>query len=191
MNETIEIRWHGRGGQGTVTAAKVFAESCLHSGKHVQAFPEYGPERSGAPVQAYNRISSHELRQHCPVIHPHVVVIVDTTLIEKIVVSTGMMDNTYFLLNACTVSDKTKETIGLKKNQKIFCVDATGIALDTIGRNLPNSPMVGALAKISGLSEFEPLLKNVEKSFGKKFSPKVVEGNLIGLKRGWEEVREV
>jgi len=191
MKKTIEIRWHGRGGQGTVTAAKVFAEACMHSGRHVQAFPEYGPERSGAPLQAYNRISAKELRQHCPVLNPHIVVIVDATLLDKIDVSVGAFDNTLFLVNMSAATEETKQKIGIRDEQKLFYVDASQIAMDTIGKALPNSPMVGALTRISGLAEFDPLVRDVEKSFGKKFTRKVVDGNLDGLKRGWKEVREL
>jgi len=191
MNKTIEIRWHGRGGQGTVTAAKVFAEACMHSGRYVQAFPEYGPERSGAPLQAYNRISFQELRQHCPVLHPHIVVIVDATLLDGIDVSTGTYDDTLFLINAIAPNEETKKKIRMRNGQKLYCVEASRIANDTLGKALPNSPMVGALARISGLAELVPLVGDVEKSFGKKFARKIVTGNLDGLKRGWEEVREI
>src|SRR5512140_2778164 len=89
MADTVEIRWHGRGGQGTVTAAKVLADACLSGGRHVQAFPEYGPERAGAPLRAYNRVSSKELRMHCPVLEPQVVSVVDATLLDSINVAEG------------------------------------------------------------------------------------------------------
>lgn len=108
--EKVEIRWHGRGGQGTVTAAKVFADACLSGGRYVQAFPEYGPERAGAPLRAYNRVSSKELRMHCPVSNPDVVVVVDPTLIESIDVTEGAKDDAKFIINS------SKEAAELRKN---------------------------------------------------------------------------
>lgn len=190
MNKTVEIRWHGRGGQGTVTAAKVFADACLSSGRYVQAFPEYGPERAGAPLQAYNRISGKELRKHCPVSRPDVVVIVDVSLLDGINVSAGTYENTVFLVNTGKDKKAIKQMMQLQPGQKLFCVNGSKIALKTIGRPLPNSPMVGALGKITGLVGLEVIVKDVEKSFGKKFSSKMVIGNLEAVKLGWEEVSE-
>ncbi|MCG2690693.1 2-oxoacid:acceptor oxidoreductase family protein [Candidatus Parcubacteria bacterium] len=191
MNETIEIRWHGRGGQGTVTAAKVFADACMSGGRYIQAFPEYGPERSGAPLLAYNRISTKELRKHYPVRNPGVVVIVDATLIEGVDVSAGVPDDAVFLINAARNMDNIKKKLHLKPGQKLYAVDGSRIAQECIGRPLPNSPMVGALAKITGLAGLEVVVKNVEKSFGKKFSQKIVTGNLNAAETGWTEVCEI
>jgi pyruvate ferredoxin oxidoreductase gamma subunit len=191
MKKIIEIRWHGRGGQGTVTAAKVFAEACLHSGRYVQAFPEYGPERSGAPLHAYNRISNRELRQHCPVLNPHIVVVVDATLLDKTDVTVGTFDDAFFLINSSAPPDEIRKKIATRTGQKLYCVDASRIAMETIGKALPNSPLVGALTRISALAEFYPLIRDVEKSFGKKFTREVVMGNIEGLKKGWEEVKQI
>ena len=192
MKEVVEIRWHGRGGQGTVTAAKVFADTCLGSGQFVQAFPEYGPERAGAPLQAYNRISPKELRKHCPVSRPDIVVVVDTTLLDNIDVTAGTTDQTVFLVNSGKNMERLKENIKPAAGQKVFCVDGSRIAMDAIGRPLPNAPMVGALAKVSGIAalDLEVVVKAVEKSFGKKFPQKIVDGNKAATKKGWEEVRE-
>ncbi|HSV96746.1 MAG TPA: 2-oxoacid:acceptor oxidoreductase family protein [Spirochaetota bacterium] len=191
MKNLIEIRWHGRGGQGTVTAAKVFADACLSGGRHIQAFPEYGPERSGAPLKAYNRISSEALRKHCPVLNPDIVVVVDSTLLDGINVAEGTHADTVYLVNTNKSADETKQKIGLKDNQKLFCLDGTQIAIDSIGRALPNSTMVGALAKISSMLSLDKAVDGVERSFGKKFSRAVIDGNLSAAKRGWEEVKEV
>ncbi len=190
MNETMEIRWHGRGGQGTVTAAKMFADACLSSGRYVQAFPEYGPERAGAPLQAYNRISAKELRKHCPVARPDIVVVMDVTLLDGIDVSAGTGGHTVFLVNAGKDKQGIKNKIGLAPGQKIYGLNGNQIALDAIGRALPNAPMVAALAKISGLSGLDVVVKDVEKSFGKKFSQKIVAGNCEAAKMGWQEVVE-
>ncbi|MEN2985645.1 MAG: 2-oxoacid:acceptor oxidoreductase family protein [Thermodesulfovibrionaceae bacterium] len=188
--ERIEIRWHGRGGQGTITAAKVFADACLSGGRYVQAFPEYGPERAGAPLRAYNRISSKELRMHCPVTHPDVVVVVDPTLIESIDVTEGAKENTVFIINSSKDPKELRKKLGLKPTQKLYVVDATKIAIECFGRPMPNSPMVGALNKVTGLVSLEILLEDVRKSFGKKFSQKIIDGNLLAVKRGYEEVKE-
>ncbi|ODA43747.1 Pyruvate:ferredoxin oxidoreductase, gamma subunit [Thermodesulfovibrio sp. N1] len=188
--EKIEVRWHGRGGQGTVTAAKVFADACLSGGRYVQAFPEYGPERAGAPLRAYNRISSKELRMHCPVSNPDVVVVVDPTLIESIDVTEGAKDNASFIVNSSKDPKELREKLKLKSTQKIYVVDATKIALECFGRPMPNSPMVGALNRVTGLVNLETLLEDVKKSFGKKFAQKIIDGNLLAVKRGYEEVKE-
>ncbi|NTU41891.1 MAG: pyruvate synthase [Nitrospirales bacterium] len=190
MAETLEIRWHGRGGQGTVTAAKVFADACLSGGRHVQAFPEYGPERSGAPLRAYNRVSSKELRMHCPVIRPQIVVIVDATLLDSVKVMDGAPDDAIVIVNTSHEPKALREKLGLKDTQKVFTIDATKIAIDSIGRPMPNSPMVGSLARISGLVSLESILEDVKKSFGKKFSQKIIDGNLEAVRKGYEEVRE-
>ncbi len=190
MSEMIEMRWHGRGGQGTVTAAKVLADACLSGGRFVQAFPEYGPERAGAPLRAYNRISSKELRMHCPVLEPDIVSVVDATLLDSINIAEGSKDNTIFIINTTKDPKEVREKLKVGKNQKVFTVDATKIALDCFGRALPNSPMLGAVCKVTGIVPLDHLLEDVRKSFGKKFSQKIIDGNLEATKRGYEEVKE-
>lgn len=190
MVDIVEIRWHGRGGQGTVTAAKVLADACLSGGRHVQAFPEYGPERAGAPLRAYNRVSSHELRMHCPVLKPQVVCVVDATLIESINVAEGATEDAIFVVNSSKEPQEIRAKLNAGQKQRVYVVDATRIALDCIGRALPNSPMLGALCKITGLITLEHLLEDIKKSFGKKFSQKIIDGNLEATRRGYEEVKE-
>lgn len=190
MAEMTEIRWHGRGGQGTVTAAKVLADACLSGGRHVQAFPEYGPERAGAPLRAYNRVSSKELRMHCPVLNPDVVTVVDATLLDSINVAEGAKENTIYIVNTTRDPKEIRQKLGASAGQKVITVDATKIAIDCFGRALPNSPMLGALCKATGLITLEHLLEDVKKSFGKKFSQKVIDGNLEATRRGYEEVKE-
>ena len=190
MAETVEIRWHGRGGQGTVTAAKVFADACLSGGRHVQAFPEYGPERAGAPLRAYNRVSDKELRMHCPVLKPGIVAVVDATLLDAINVLDGTPDNAIIIVNSAKEPKEIREKLKAGPNQKVFTIDATKIAIDCIGRPMPNSPMVGVLAKVSGIVTLESILEDVKNSFGKKFSQKIIDGNLEAVKRGYGEVME-
>lgn len=185
-----EIRWHGRGGQGTVTAAKVFADACLSSGRHVQAFPEYGPERSGAPLRAYNRISDKELRMHCPVTRPDIIVVADPTLIDAINVTEGAKEYAKFLVNTHLTPQEIRKKLNALPSQKVYTVNATKIALETIGRPLPNAALVGAMARVSGLVDLNTVLEDVKKSFGKKFSQKIIDGNLEATRRGYEEVIE-
>ncbi len=190
MEKTVEIRWHGRGGQGTVTAAKVLADTCLSGGRHVQAFPEYGPERAGAPLRAYNRISSREIRMHCPVLHPQVVSVADATLLDGVNVTEGALDDTIFIVNTSKDPKEIRERLKAKPTQKVFTVDASKIAMECIGRELPNASMLGAISKTTNLVTIEELLEDVKKSFGKKFSQKIIDGNLDATKRGYEEVSE-
>lgn len=190
MAETFEIRWHGRGGQGTVTAAKVLADACLSGGRYVQAFPEYGPERSGAPLRAYNRISDKELRMHCPVLHPGLIVVADATLMEAINVTEGSKEGTMFLVNTAKEPSEVRAKLNIPAGHKVYAVDATRIAMDCFGRALPNSSLLGAVCKITGIVTLDSLLEDVKKSFGKKFSQKIIDGNLEATKRGYEEVEE-
>lgn len=190
MSDIVEIRWHGRGGQGTVTAAKVLADACLSGGRYVQAFPEYGPERAGAPLKAYNRVSENELRMHCPVLEPKVISVVDATLIDAINVAEGALDDAIFVINSTKDPKELRAKLGAKDSQKVFALDASKIAMDTIGRALPNSPMLAAVCKVTGLVEFDHLLDDVRKSFGSKFSQKIIDGNLEAVRRGFEEVKE-
>ncbi len=190
MSEKVEIRWHGRGGQGTVTAAKVLADACLSGGRHVQAFPEYGPERAGAPLRAFNRISDKTIRMHCPVLNPSIVGIVDATLIDAIDVTGGALDDAVFVVNSSKDAAEIRKKLGVKDTQKVFAVDASKIAIESFGRAMPNSPMLGAIVKATGIVEMDVLLEDVKKSFGKKFSQKIIDGNLEAVNRGYGEVHE-
>ncbi len=190
MSEMMEIRWHGRGGQGTVTAAKVLADACLSGGRHVQAFPEYGPERAGAPLRAYNRVSAKELRMHCPVLKPKVVSVVDATLLDGINVTEGATADAMFVVNTSKDPKEIRAKLNAGPGQKVFTVDASKIAMECIGKALPNSSMLGAICKVTGLVSLDHLLDDVRNSFGKKFSQKIIDGNLDATRRGYEEVKE-
>ncbi|NWF52839.1 MAG: 2-oxoacid:acceptor oxidoreductase family protein [Nitrospirae bacterium] len=190
MADFLEIRWHGRGGQGTVTAAKVLADACLSGGRYVQAFPEYGPERAGAPLRAYNRVSSKPIRMHCPVLNPQVITVVDPTLLDAVDVSEGAKEDAIFIINTPKEPEEIRKKLNTGQKQRVFTVDATKIALECIGRALPNASMLGALCKVTGLVSLEHLLEDVRKSFGKKFSQRIINGNLEATRRGYEEVKE-
>ncbi len=185
--QITEVRWHGRGGQGTVTAAKVLAETALASGKHVQAFPEYGPERMGAPLRAYNRLSTKPITIHCQVTNPDVVVVVDPTLIGSVDVVEGTPDDALFIVNSNESTAEIKQRLGLVK-QRVYTLNATKIAMETIKRPLPNTPLLGALAKVSGLINIDDLINDLKVSFGKKFTSQVVEANLEAVNRAYKEV---
>ncbi len=190
MADMIEIRWHGRGGQGTVTAAKVLADACLSGGRNVQAYPEYGSERAGAPLRAYNRISEKMLRMHCPVLNPGVVAVVDATLLDAIDVTDGAKDDAVFVINTGKDPKEVRAKLKAKPSQKVFTVDATKIAIECFGRPMPNSSMLGAVNKATGIVAMDVLLEDVRGSFGKKFAQKIIDGNLAAVKRGYEEVKQ-
>lgn len=188
MVDEIAIRWHGRGGQGTVTACKVFAEACLSDGHYVQAFPEYGPERAGAPIKAYNRINIKPLRGHYPVLHPNIVVVVDSTLLDCIDVTEGAPDDAAFVINCnpSTCGD-LRAKIKAKPTQRLIAVDASHISIATLGRPMPNAPLIGTVTKVSGMLSLQAALEDIKANFSKKFSPKVTQGNLEATRRGYEE----
>lgn len=189
MGEILEIRWHGRAQQGVVTAAKMLGETAMKAGKHVQAFPEFGPERMGAPVKSYNRISDGEIRVHCQVTEPKYVLIVDPTLIGTVDVTKGTPDDAVFIVNTQKSAAEMRNILGLADGvAKVFTLDASHISLETIGRQMPNTPTLGALAKATGVVTLEHLTENFKDNYSKKFSEKVIEGNVDAMKRGYEEV---
>ena len=188
MNNYIEVRWHGRGGQGTVTGAKTLAEAILSVGKYIQAFPEYGPERRGAPVRVFNRFSDRPIRTHTPVKHPDLVIVVDPTLIGAVNLTDGMRDDSIIVVNSTEPAATVRQKLDLKPTQKLFTLPATKISVEAIGRALPNAPMIGAFSKIIGMIGIEELLKETKDHFEGKFPVKIIEGNLTAIRRGFEEV---
>lgn len=190
MENYIEVRWHGRAQQGVVTAAKVLGEACLRAGKYVQAFPEFGPERMGAPVRAYNRVSDEPIRLHCQVSDPGYVLIADSTLIGTVNVTEGAPEDAVFIVNTQRSPEEMRKELGLAgKKAKVFTVDASNISIDTIGRPMPNTPLLGALAKATGFITLEALMENFKENYSKKFSSKVIEGNVEAMKRGFSETK--
>ncbi len=190
MGKLTEIRWHGRGGQGAKTAALLFGDAALSEGKYIQAFPEYGPERTGAPVQSFNRVSEEPIDLHCHVKSPQVVVVLDPTLIGPVDVTAGLPDDGVIIVN----TNMSAAEMGTKLNlngRKLYILDASSIAKETIGRDIPNTPMLGALAKVTGLLSFETLMDDTRKKLEKKFrnKPEVIEGNLKAIERAFNEVK--
>ncbi len=187
--ELTEIRWHGRGGQGAKTAALLLADVAFSIGKHVQGFPEYGPERMGAPITAYDRISNKEIRVHSNIYSPDFVVVVDDTLLHTVDVTKGLKEDGAILIN----TEKTKDEIipllnGYKG--KVFIIDAKDVSMRTLGKYFPNTPLLAAVVKISNLMPEDVFLSEMEKSLQHKFAkkPEVLEGNMKALKLALEEV---
>ena len=190
MKNTVEIRWHGRGGQGAKTAALLLADVCFKHGKHVQGFPEYGPERMGAPITAYNRISDDEIRVHSNIYDPDYVVVVDETLLESIDVTAGLSEEGAIVIN----TQRSKEEIlpHLKGyNGRVYTLDARKISEEALGKYFPNSPMLAAIAAVSKVMEKEEFLAQMESSYQHKFAkkPEVIEGNMQALRVAFEEVQ--
>ena len=187
MIDIMEVRWHARGGQGAKTAATLLAEAAIHEGKYSQGFPEYGPERMGAPVRGYTRIADVPIRRHCAIEEPDVVVVLDESLLETAGVCDGLTESGCLIVNSKRDPQDVCKAAGAGKRD-VWIVDATGIALDELKRDIPNTPMVGALLKATGMLKLETVLADVEKKFSKKFKKNVVESNLAAIKRAYKEV---
>jgi len=188
MKKITEVRWHGRAGQGAKTAALLLAEAALSEGKYIQGFPEYGPEREGAPMKAFTRISDTPIFIHSGVTNPDAVVVLDTTLLGVVNVTEGLPEEGVILVNTGANPADMRKRLNMNKG-KVYTVDATAISLEILGRNLPNMPMIGALIKAVPILSLDTLLKGVEKKFGKKFNSKIVEGNISAIRKAYEEVK--
>ena len=185
--DMTEIRWHGRGGQGAKTAAQLVAQVALEEGKYSQGFPEYGPERMGAPIRGFTRISDQAIRLHCPIEHPDVVLVLDDSLVSMPMITEATSGDTLFVINTSDAPAEMRKKLGIEGG-KVMCVDATKIAIDEIGRPIPNTPMIGALIKATSCISLEAIKKDVEKKFMKKFGERVVQGNIRAIERAHEEV---
>jgi len=190
MSKLTEIRWHGRGGQGAKTASLLLADAAFNTGCYVQGFPEYGPERMGAPITAYNRISTEKMTVHSNIYEPDFVVVVDETLLEAIDVTAGLSENGAIIINSQKSPDEIRKYLRGYKG-KVCTIDAGKISQETLGKNFPNTPMLAAVVKVSNIMEQETFLKDMEASFAHKFAtkPEVVKGNMLALKRSMEEVK--
>ncbi len=184
--EIVEVRWHGRGGQGVVTASEALASSALKEDKYIQSFPEFGPERMGAPIKAFTRISDGRIDIHSQVYDPDVVVVLDPTLLESVPVAEGLHDDGILLVNTELSEDEVRKKTGF--NGKIYVLNATKIANETIGRPIANTPCLGAVAKVTGLVKKENIIEQIKKIFGEKLSEKALQGNIDAINRAYEEV---
>lgn len=181
--DTVEIRWHGRGGQGAKTAALLLADVAFKTGKYVQGFPEYGPERMGAPITAYNRISEERITIHSNIYDPDYVVVVDDGLLESIDVTQGLKKDGALIVN--TQRDREEIRSALHGfTGRIYTVDARKISLCTMGKYYPNSPMLAAVVAASGVMGQDEFLREMKDSYAHKFAkkPEVIEGNMKALR---------
>ena len=190
MAQMTEIRWHARAGQGAVTAAKLVADTALSAGSFIQAMPEYGPERTGAPLKAYTRLSDQPIEVHNSIKTPDIVVVLDETLLSIVDCLEGIKDGGVVILNSALTPDEARSELGADDSVKVATVDATKIAMETIGRDIPNTPIVGALSKITGVVEVSDVKEHLKSTFGKKFSEAIIEANLSSVERAYEEVSE-
>ncbi|MCR4689785.1 MAG: 2-oxoacid:acceptor oxidoreductase family protein [Lachnospiraceae bacterium] len=186
MDQTLEIRWHGRGGQGAKTAALLLADVAFMTGKNVQGFPEYGPERMGAPITAFNRISAFPIRVHSNIYEPDYVAVVDETLLASVHVTDGLSPEGAIIIN----TPKSAEEIRGKLQGytgRVITIDARGISEETLGKNFPNTPMLAAVVAVTGVMEKDAFFAQMQDSFAHKFAkkPQVIEGNMKALKMAY------
>jgi pyruvate ferredoxin oxidoreductase gamma subunit len=184
----VEVAWHGRGGQGAKTASQFLGEAALDIGKHIQAFPEYGPERAGAPMKAYTRISDEPIYIHSSVRNPDVVIVIDPTLLGVVDVAEGLKEDGILLVNTEKSSDDIRKKVGLKKG-KVGTVDATKIALETLKIPMPNMPMLGAFLKINSIVNIDEISEVVKAKFLKKLGEDKTKANIEGIKRAYSELK--
>ena len=192
MNNLIEIRWHGRGGQGAKTASLLLADAAFNTGKYIQGFPEYGPERMGAPITAYNRISSTPITVHSNIYEPDYAVVVDDTLLETVDVTAGLKETGGIVINTTKNEEYLKKALkGFTGN--IYTIDARKISMETLGKYFPNTPMLASIVKVTNIMTDEELIKDMGSSFKHKFAkkPEVIEGNMNALKMALQEVKKI
>ncbi len=184
MQNIYQIRIHSRGGQGAKTAAQIIAEASIEEGEFAQAFSEYGPERSGAPMKTFLRISKKPIMLHSDIRTPDMVVALDPSLLLNIDVTEGLIDGGIVLVNTCDSAESLKDKLN-KKNCKIYTIDAKGIAMKIIGRNLPNTAIMGAIIKLVPLIPYEHAIEETKEKFENKIGKELTEKNVEALKEGY------
>ena len=191
MSQGLEIRWHGRGGQGAKTAALLLADVAFKTGAHVQGFPEYGPERMGAPITAYNRISRSEIRVHSNIYTPDLVVVVDETLLHSVDVTKGLKPEGAIIINTPKKRDEIKGLLN-GYSGRVYTVDARRISVETLGKNFPNSPMLAAAVAVSEVMDKEEFIREMRSSYEHKFAkkPEVIDGNMKALTMTFDELKD-
>ena len=192
MDNLIEIRWHGRGGQGAKTASLLLADAAFNTGKYIQGFPEYGPERMGAPITAYNRISDTPITVHSNIYEPDYVVVVDDTLLESVNVTAGLKTNGAIVINTTKSAEYLKSVLKGYEG-KVYTIDARKVSMDCLGKYFPNTPMLAAIVKVTGIMSDEAFIQDMEGSFKHKFAkkPEVIEGNMNAIKMALNEVKSI
>lgn len=183
MKGMFEIVFHGRGGQGAKIASQMLVETAAEGGKYVQAFPEFGPERRGAPVKAFARISEKPIITHQPIISPDAAVVLDEGLLSAVNVTSGL-EKGVLIVNTHKNFEEIRKKTGF--NGKIFTVNASQIAIDLIGKDITNTPMLGALSKATGIVSIEAMTKKVEDTFLKKIGEKATKANMEMVRKAYE-----
>lgn len=189
MNKLTEIRWHGRGGQGVVTAGELLAGAAMEEGKYFQAFPDYGPERMGAPIKSYTRISDEPIDVHHQILNPDVVIVVNPNLIGVVNLTEGLREDGVLIVNTPESPAEIRKRLEFKGG-KVATLDASRIAIEALGRDIPSTIMLGAVAKVTGLVSLDSIVRRTKERLGEKLSREVVEANVTALKRAYEVVVE-
>ena len=192
MDNMIEIRWHGRGGQGAKTASLLLADAAFNTGKYIQGFPEYGPERMGAPITAYNRISETPITIHSNIYEPDYVVVVDDTLLESVDVTSGLKETGAIVINTTKSAEYLKKALKGYSGE-VYTIDARKISEEALGKYFPNTPMLAAIVKVSKIMTDDELLEDMKGSFKHKFAkkPEVIDGNMKALEMALKEVKKI
>ena len=192
MDNLIEIRWHGRGGQGAKTASLLLADAAFNTGKYIQGFPEYGPERMGAPITAYNRISDKPITVHSNIYEPDYVVVVDDTLLDVVPVTDGLKETGAIVINTTKSPEIVKKSLN-GYTGAVYTIDARKISIETLGKYFPNTPMLAAIVKVSNIMTDEAFLEDMKGSFKHKFAkkPEVIDGNMKALEMALKEVQKI
>lgn len=188
----IEIRWHGRGGQGAKTASLLLADAAFNTGKFIQGFPEYGPERMGAPITAYNRISTNPITVHSNIYEPDYVVVVDDSLLQSVDVTSGLKQEGAIVINSTKSGEEIRNHLkGYQGN--VYTIDARKISTEALGKYFPNTPMLAAIVKVTGIMSDEDFINDMKESFKHKFAkkPEVIDGNMKALEMALKEVKKV
>lgn len=191
MQGTIEIRWHGRGGQGAKTAALLLADVAFKTGAFVQGFPEYGPERMGAPITAYNRLSEKKIMIHSNIYDPDLVMVLDETLLHSVDVTAGLKESGAIVINTPRTPEEIRRFLNGYQG-KIYTIDACRISVETLGKNFPNSPMLAAAVAVTGVMDRYQFLEEMRASYQHKFAkkPEVIEGNMKALEAAYDTLHD-
>ena len=179
-----EFRWHGRGGQGAWTASELLARAAINEGKYIQSFPEFGPERMGAPVKAYTRISDAPIRLHCAVYNPDLAIVMDPTLLATVPVTKGLGEKGLLIVNTPKEPKTLKEELKMSQGS-VWTVSATDIAMRILGRAITNTAMLGVVAQATGMVKME----SIEKAVQERFPGPLAEKNMGVIKEAYKEAK--
>jgi pyruvate ferredoxin oxidoreductase gamma subunit len=186
MSQMLEIRWHGRAGQGVVTAGELLGESTMHAGMYFQAFPEYGAERMGAPIKAYTRLSSEVIEIHSPILDPDMVIVVNPNLIGVVDLTEGIKSGGTLIVNTSHSPADLRKRLKFDGGQ-VWCVDATRIAMEEFRRDIPSTLILGVVAKASELVDLDAIVETTRETLGGKLRPEIVEANVRAVERAYQE----